>query len=484
MATLNFAEWLPDRHAITNDPILIDAKNVLSDADHYRPVPGLTETTSALTAACLGHAAARDKLQSAHMYAGDETKLYELEGTTWTDRSKTGGYTTATGTTVWRFAAYGDRMIAVNGLDAPQYIDMSTAATQFANLGGSPPTARFVATYGEFVFLGALSTNFMTIKWSSIGDSTGWTAGVGLSDEQELADGGPISGFAVTQAALYVFQEKCVRRVMFVGGDTIMQIDKLFDGIGCIEPNSLVQHGQRIFFLSEEGWYMFDGASEPTPIGLDKFDRWFLDESSRDSWYMMSTVIDPRNRVFACGFVSGAAARPDTILFYNYSTGRATYAKVTHERLVHARSLGVSLDDLTGDLDADYSISFDDPFWGGGAFYFGAFTTDHKLASFAGSNLAATLTFGPIRLLDGRRASVGWVKPVTDSASATVAGGYQVRPSDDVTYQAAVSQQASGRCPQRGVNGFYLTAKTEIPAATSWTWARGIEFDARAAGVR
>jgi hypothetical protein len=484
---VDFGPWEPDRADIGQPLHLYTAKNCVPVSDHYHPLQTLTATTGALTARCIGVIAVRDIDNAAHMYAGDATKLYELEAGTWTDRSKVGGYTTATSTTRWRFATFGDRVIATNALDPIQYIDASTAATAFADLGGSPGLAKYIATYGEFVFLGALGTNGMSIKWSAIGNSAGWTAGVNLSDEQEFADGGNITGFAATQAALYVFQEKCIRRILFVGGDVIMQIDKLVEKIGCIEPNSLVQYGQVCFFLDEDGWYMWDFQSQPVPIGHEKFDDWFIEDSERTSWPYMSVVVDPRQRVFAAGYVStgNATTLPDRVLFFNYQLGRASYADVSHEILAPAIALGVTLDDLTGDLDNDYSISFDDPYYQGGAFYFGAFTSAHRLGSFSGANMEATFQTSEQALYPSRRTGIQWIKPLTDASGATAAAGSKVKPSDAISFQSQVAQQASGRCPQRGADGFYHAVKVVIPSGETWTYARGFEFEpAKARGVR
>jgi hypothetical protein len=479
MPAVDLGPWLPDQAAIGPSHAR-EALNCIPCVDHYRPLKSLQATTNALGSRCRGVFPVRDIDNAAHMFACDADEIYKLVGTTWTNYSRTAAYTTATTTTRWRGTTYGDRLILTNALDALQYIDMSTAATQFANLGGSPGTAKFIATYGEFVFLGALGSSGMAIKWSARGNSESWTPGTGESDEQEFADGGNITGFASTKAALYLFQEKCIRRILDVGGDVIMRIDKLIENIGCIEPNSLIQYGQRCFFLSEDGWYMWDFESQPVPIGLEKFDRWFLDNSSRDYWYAITTAIDPKNRVFAAGFPGGGGDTPSDILFFNYELGKASHAEVNHELLAPAISIGVSLDDLTGNLDTDYSISFDDPFYQGGAFYFGAFDTNHKLASFAGSNMEATFETNAVMLADGQRSSIEWAKPLSDASGATVAAGSKVKPSDTMTFQSQVSQQASGRCPQRGANGFYHAAQMVIPAGQTWTYARGVEFKASA----
>lgn len=487
MPPLDFNTWLPDNTDVGHGAHLIEAKNCLPARDHYRPLPALASaSTDALATRCHGVFPARDTDNAAHMFAADADYLYKLIAGVWTDysRSTGGAYTTATDTTRWRGTTFGDRLILTNALDVPQYIDMSTAATSFENLPGSPGKAKFVSTYGEFVFLGALESSGMAIKWSAIGNSEGWTAGVSLSDEQEFADGGYITGFASTKAALYLFQEKCIRRILFVGGDLIMQIDKLIENIGCIEPNSLIQYGQRCFFLSEDGWYMWDFESQPIPFAAERYDRWFLENASRSYWSTMSCAINPRERVLAVGFGT-TSSTPNRILFYDYVTNQATYAEVNHEMLVPAIATAQSLDDLTDDLDVDYSISFDDPYYQGGSFYFAAFTTGHAMASFAGDNLEATFQTNEMALEPGARRSIAWVKPVTDASGATAAAAAKVKPSDTMTFPSQVSQQDSGRCPQRGANGFYHAAKVVIPAGETWTFARGLEFEANAArGVR
>lgn len=474
--------WAPDL-AVIRAPHLRDAKNVLPMVEGYEPFMALTTTSSALTAKCIGAVAARDTDQAYHLFAGDSTKLYQLQSFTMTDFSKVGGYGPAGDATRWRFATFGDRLIATNNIDPIQYIDMSTAATAFADLPDSPPLAQFVTSFGEFVVLGAIASSAMAIKWSDFGNSAEWTAGTGESDEQEFADGGRITGLAGVDV-LYIFQEKAIRRMAYVGGPTIMQIDKLSDGVGCVEPNSLVQWGSLFFFLSEDGFYLFDGQ-QTIPIGVGMFDRWFLDNSSRPYWNRMSAAINPTRKLVCWAFCSNGNANgvPDRVLFYNWAAKKASYAVVDVEFIMGAASLGISIDDLTTtDIDT-MTISFDDPFFLGGTTYFGGFSTSHTLGSFAGDNLAATLETGDYALNQGR-ASVEWFRPITDATTATVAGAGSMKPTTSPTFQSDVSQQISGRCPQRGVNGNFVRAKIKIPSAASWTFVKAIDLKARAAGVR
>lgn len=485
MPIIPFGPWTPDQPDVQG-PNLTKASGVYARLKGYAPFQSLVASSTALSAQCLGGIAARDIDQSGHMFAGDSTKLYELVGSTWTDFSKVGGYGPASDSTRWRFTAYGDRIVAVNGIDPPQYFDMTSGGSAFADLPGSPPVAQYVVTFGSFLVLLSTASNSMRVHWSGFEDSEGWTPGVNQCDYQDLTDGGRICGAVVTQNALYIIQEDCVRRMIYVGGDVIMQIDRLFDGIGSVEPNSIVSYGQIMFFLDESGWMMFDGASQPKSIGDEVFDEWFLSDSQRAYWYTMSAAIDPRKKIAAWAYASTSspAGVPDTLLLYNYEVGRASYVRVDVEFLFAGMSLGISIDDLTStDVDA-LTTSFDDPIWLGGTFYFGGFTTAHKSGSFSGDAVEATIETGLARLADGQRSTVEWVRPQTDAANATCAVAAAVRPSETLTYGSAVSQQASGRCPQRDANGFLHALKIVVPAAETWTYADAFEIKAKLAGVR
>ncbi len=478
---IELGTWSPDL-PLVRAPHLRKAYGVVPLIEGYGPFKSLTATTTALASKCLGAISVRDIDQAHHLYAGDTTALYELEAGTFTDRSRVGGYGPAGESTRWRFAPFGDRLIAVNGTDDPQYIDMSTAATAFADLAGSPPAANFVSTFVEFVVLGGLSTSAMAIKWSAFSDSEQWTPGTGQSDEQEFVDGGKITGLASLDV-LYIFQENAIRRMIYVGGPTIMQIDKIVDGIGCIEPNSLVQWGTMFFFLSEDGFYGFDGQ-QVFPIGAGKFDKWFLANSNRSYWNRMSSAVNPTDKLVAWAFCSSdnGGGTPDYVLIYNWASKAASYVSYVTEFIMSAASLGISIDDYSEDIDA-MTISFDDPFFLGGARYFGGFTSAHKLGTFSGSSVEAIFETGDFALSNGP-ATVEWLRPITDAVGVTMCGAGTMSPAQNPTFTPSVSQQASGRCPQRGVMGNFVRAKMTIPAATTWSFATAVDYKAKANGAR
>lgn len=473
--------WLPDRPNV-REPHLRDAAGVIPAAEGYEPFPSLSVSTNALTARCRGAVGARDKDQAAHIYAGDASKLYELEGATWTDRSKGGGYS-AGDETRWRYAAFGDRLIATNGLDAIQYIDMSTAATQFADLPGSPPLAQYITTFRGFVVLGSLSTSAITVRWSGLEDSEGWTPGTNQSDSQEFPDGGRVTGLGAIDA-LYIFKEKAIIRGVYVGPPAIFAFDTIVSGIGCTAPDSLVQYGRMFFFLHEDGFYMFDGENV-RPIGVEQIDEWFKADSARAYWASMSVMIDPQHKVvmWAYASTSSGGGLPDTILMYNWAVDRWAYVRLQVEHLVGALSAGISFDDLTStDVDA-MTLSPDDPYFLGGTFYKAAFNYDHKMGALSGDAVAATLETGDFQLNPTGRAVTQYVTPVGDASDITVQAGARERLGDAIVWSDEASQEASGRCAVRK-SGRWHRLRIKAPAASDWNHINALDVQAVGGGVR
>ena len=217
-------DWAPDQAATGGGAKLTIAKNVIPYRSHYGPLRALAEIGAAIDARPLGAVAARDSAGAVHVYVGDAAKLYEQTSATgaWVDVSRVGGYT-ASEATRWRFWAFGDRMLATNGQNPIQYKLMS-GASDFADQPGSPPLAQHGCAFGQFVMLGNLESEASGVRWCSIGDSEAWVNGVNQAGEEGFPDGGPVQGFAVLDA-IYIFQESCIRRAVYVGPPTIFAFD-------------------------------------------------------------------------------------------------------------------------------------------------------------------------------------------------------------------------------------------------------------------
>jgi hypothetical protein len=479
-----FQAWLPDIATFQTN-VATDARNVIPHSSGYQPFQAFNSVTDALTARAQG--AVSYKAQSSggiHNFAGDATKLYKLgsTGLAWDDVTRTSGGAYATPSDgKWNFLQFGDLALAFNGADATQSYTLGSS-TDFALAAGSPPIASYGGVVRDFAILARVSTQQNRIKWSAIDSATDWvTSATTLSDSQDFPEGGTITGFVGGEYGI-VFQEKAIQRMSFEGPPTVFRFDKLANNIGCPIGGTIAAHENLIFFRAEEGFHMLRGGSEIVPIGEEKVDEWFEDNFNASYDYRCTAVVDPLRHLYLLSFPSMASAdgTPDTIMVYDWRLGRWSYAKVTVE-MIYAGMIQASytidtMDDVSATIDGlEYPV--DSRFWSGsGQLYLAGFDTTHKQGFFSGSTLEAIVETGDEQPIQGRLSLLRGLRPMVEGSmvTPTISIGYRKTLSDSIAYTAPTPVNSTGFCPTRA-NGRYLRAKMTIPAASSWTFARGVD---------
>lgn len=483
---LPMAEWLPDQPSI-DSPGSANILNVLPIARGYRPFKDISVETGALTARCQGADGFRSVNDGTVVnFAGDVSKLYSLSSAAWSDVSVAGGYTVSA-MDYWRFAQFGDRILASQIGDPVQYWDVGSSSA-FADLAGSPPQAKHIAIVRDFVMLGNLYGAASDLAWSGFNNSEEWVAGTDQSDTQTLPDGGQVQAIIGGEAG-YVYQERAIRRMTYAGPPTIFQIDVISENIGVRAPYSVARFGNVVYFLSHSGFYAHDlGSGQIIPIGTEKVDQWFSDNCRPDAITSVRAAVDPLRKIVYWSFASIAqsdATTPDYMLAYNVSLNRFTPINVTHELLFQGFSSGTTLEGI-GALYAtleDVPGSLDNPTWVGGTIQLNGFSTAHKSGGFNGSTLAATMETSEGEPSPGSRAMVTNARPIVDTSSATITLRSRERAADMLTDSTAASMVSSGDVPLR-TSGRYFRAQIGIPAGTAWTYGTEIEFDAVPDGMR
>ena len=251
-----FGEWLPDLPDHLNPGATI-ASGVYPAANSYKPWKATNNISgTALDSQCKGGISAKDVDSNSYTFAGTQTKLYQLDGTTLSNVSKSGNYTGGADE-MWDFTVFGNHVVAANGVDAPQVFTLGSSSL-FANLGGSPPIFTFSNVIRDFLFTGRISTAKNRVQWSGINDIETWTSGTKQSDYQDLADGGEVTGITGGEYG-YIFQENAITRVDYVGAPTIFRFSTISKNRGAIYAKSIVQVGNRVFFYAQDGFFEISG---------------------------------------------------------------------------------------------------------------------------------------------------------------------------------------------------------------------------------
>lgn len=484
--TVPFGPWLPDLPALGNPGCTV-ARNVIPGRHSYRPLGALTAATDALDARCKGGVRARDATGNYFNYAGTASKLYEVRATAVTDKSKAGGYSTATDD-LWEFAQWRDQLMATNYTDPVQVITIG-AAGNFADLFTSTekPKAKHVGVVGQFAVFGNINSNSDGVKpnrvhWTAFGDITDADPDSQTqSDFEDRATGGAVQAIVGGLQYGIVIQESTICRMTYPAGDAIFSIDEIDRRRGTPLPAGVIGHGRFVYFPSEEGFFMTDGT-QSYPIGDDQVDETFWKQFDIGNAALVSAAIDPLNKLYAIAFPGEGGV--GKIFFYHWKDRQWSEAEVPLETLVNTTSESLTLEDL----DAIYAnlesipVSLDSPQFRGGGLLFGAFNEAHKLAYFDGDALLATFETGEREMFPGRYAKVSKLRPLIDGGAVTASVAGRTRQVDDPVYGSSGAVDSIGEV---GVlnESRYHRFRCRIASGGDWEHAQGVQVLASPMGT-
>lgn len=457
-----FGEWLPD---IATSGLSV-ANNARAVANGYAPVGAPQAVTDALPAAFNGGGAFIDSNGGSTLLGATNANVYRYSGGWASVGAMASGQ-------VVRMAQFGDNALFAPGGVVKSYNLTSTAFTTPTDA----PIAVDIAQVRDFVMA---ITDDNAAQWCQFNNSSVWTTGANQADKQPSL-WGQMRRIVGGEYAI-ILTDKAIVRVSYVGSanDIIFQFDEIAAEVGCMVGGSVCNVGRLIFFLSERGFMMCDGA-EVTPIADEKFNRWFFKKFARADIDRIWSAIDPRYSL-ALWAMPGD---PGVVVAYNWVLKRATTFQIPVTGLFTGYTAGVDvdhLDALYGNLDA-MPISLDDPSLAGGNPLLLVADADNKLTALTGDNLEATFRLENIEPTAGRRSRIRSVRLITDAVEGSATIDARMRAGDGEAVRASATMRSNGRMPIRS-NGRYNTLEVAIPAGATWTNIQGAELEFEPGGER
>lgn len=346
---LGFGEWKPDLTDL-NTGASSNILNAVPRGDGYGPFQGLNPFTQALPGPCRGFFFARNSDGSITIFAATATNLYTLNNTTfgWTLVSQMGGYSAVPSGQNWQFVQFNLVVIAVQINCVPQAFTLGSS-TLFANLGGSPPQASYVAIINRFLMLAGISGFPYRVQWSGLNAITTWDNVTAQSNFQDLADGGVVEGIAGGDLFGAIFQQSAIRSMIFAPGSAVVfDILKVASNDGILSPYSVITAADQIFFCSPQGFKVLPPNGYPTPIGREKVDRTFFADIDTANLQLFIAATDPTTtRVYwAYKSIAGQAGLFDKILVYDIVLQRFVPLEVSGQYLASLAKPGLTLEAL------------------------------------------------------------------------------------------------------------------------------------------
>lgn len=477
-----FGDYMPDQAELGS---VSTALNCAPTERGYTELLGLTTYSNALDARCQGSIAIRDSAGNPYNIAGDATKLYLLDSTTYSDISKSGGYSLSS-VDRWEFEKYGNRVIAVNNNGTTQSWVMGEAT--FDDLAGSPPSAKSIAVVGTHVLLGNVVDSVdgnmpHRVWWSATNNPEGWTAGTNQCDYRTFEGSGGKIQRVIGGEWGTVFQENAIVRLTYVGSPLVFEADEI-EQRGTDAPGSVIKLGRAIFYKSVDGFYMFNGEYSE-PIGAGKVDKTILDDIDTDYLDRISAQIDPKKHLVKWSYpgAGNTNGTPNKLAIYHWPSKRWSIANLEIQIFSDHLEDGYSLEDLdsfSASIDA-LSDSLDSELWMRGDRTLSAFDTSNRLAQFTGSPLAAQMETEEIQLIKGQKATARELRPIIDDGTPVITIGTRNNQTDSVSYSSALTAAGSGRYATRNTARYH---RFKITTSTTFDNAAGVDVVAIRRGSR
>lgn len=454
MTTISLIGYAPDLDQ-TIQGVITDCSAFVPTEKGMQGAPSAQDPNiAALASACFGAAAVRKLDNSTRVIAGSATKLFELSGTTWIDRTRAvGGNYTLGSDSVWRFAQFGDTTLASVKSDTLQ----ASGLTTFADVTGAPKAA-IVETVSNFVFL--CDTNEATFgdstnRWwcSAIRDHTDWTPSIATQSATNTLVSSPGKIFAARRFGdqIVIYKERAMYIGTYVGAPLIWDFQQIPGEAGCSSQEAVVNIGNADnpvhIFMGADDFWRFDGA-RPVPLGGPLRKTVYADLSNAFA-YRIKTLHDRVNsRVYFFYPSRAGNGAIDKCVVYHYRNNTWGRDDRTIQATLEYISGGLTYD--TWDAvyptynDLPTNISYDSPFWTSGQTTPGFFSTSNKLNSLDGVSMTSSFTTGDLGD-DDNFYLLNRVKPVwlTSPTSATMTNFYKNSEGDALTTDFTITMSSS-----------------------------------------
>jgi hypothetical protein len=499
---------MPDLPPLLNQKTLTICKNVLPVLGGYGPAPDLAALDSfALSAAPAG--AVRGQLTDGTNFfiAGTATTLERRLDASWSDVSRTAGYTHIGTRSRWSLKQMGTGVFAANQAQPMQGFNLSNE-TEFSDVPGAP-RANQLEVAENFLWAGDLFDPILgvardAVGWSAIANGFYWpdtttdAATAALSGRQRLeGDGGIVNGIISGSEVVAIFQEEAIHRADFVGNDIVWQFNRMETTRGLAIAGAAVAIERGVFFIAEDGFRIFNYTRSEN-IGKDRVNDWWQDDYDSDYPDSVTVAADPeetRVRVSYAG-AGHTGGRPNKILIWDYVLNQFAVLEVEHYHLIQAGGMAASLDSpdtaedpdriggASSDLDPPGDESFDDRPIGAGTVAAGAFDSSFQLGTFSGTALVGQMTTGDLELSPGRRSLLSAVRPEVDGEETTVEVATLDKRGQDVpaiAFGAPHSMSKDGQCYMRDDGRFH---RLRFNLSTQFTAAVAADLTFRTTGRR
>jgi hypothetical protein len=395
---IKFLGFAPDAD-VTTPGVLTDCTNIVPTDKGVAGAPTAVEAITGLAALAFqarGAALGVDTAGIRRVFAGAQTRLYELLAGAWTDRSRAGNYT-GSSESRWLFAQFGNLMLATDNAAPIQ----SSSSGAFADTA-TAPTARIIVSAKDFVL--AFDTIDGTFgdrpdAWwcSAYQNAALWTPSVTTQATTGRLVGvpGPITAAAMLGEYCVAYKERGAYLGQYDGPPVAWSWRPIADEFGCVGPEAVADIGGSHVVVGPDDIWRFDGT-RPVSIAAGAVRDWFRANASQPYAYRTIVYADrPAKRVWIF-FASNDSAdgTPDRALVWHWASGKWGLVQLSIETVLRFVTPGTTWDTMPGSWDALPMVPWDSPTWQAGSQAMAIFNTSHQLRTLIGQSVTSGFVTG------------------------------------------------------------------------------------------
>jgi len=225
----------------------------------------------------------------------------------------------------WNWATYLDTAMGTNNIDVPiQWTGSGNASAMTVPTGLTK--AKFIEVFNGYTFFGYVTVSgalySCRVYWSGLDSITSWDS----ADFRDVNknDGQDITGIKTLGDRLVIFKDRSIWIAQFTGdADFPFTFTETPSNNGCISGGSIQKVDNGLIFLSQDGYYYFDGLNSYKIS--DRITATFGTFSSSRFQYSRSCYQLSKNRYWGSFTTSGGSSGNRCITWDSYNNAFSIY---------------------------------------------------------------------------------------------------------------------------------------------------------------
>ena len=215
----------------------------------------------------------------------------------------------------WSLDTWGEDLVGVMAEDGRIYQWTLDIATRAEVLDGAPPAAALVVT-GERIMMALGAGNPRRVAWSDRENNTVWSeGGTNYAGSFDLQTAGKVMCGRRVSGGTLILTDVDAWLATFLGQPLVYGFQKVGSQCGIVGRGAIVTTDVQAFWMSANGFWVFNGYSEP--LACDVHDYVFSDLNAQQLSKVTAVHVSAFGEIWGF-YPSAASAEIDRYVVYNY----------------------------------------------------------------------------------------------------------------------------------------------------------------------